>query len=155
MSEEQGLRLAVAETKTTTSEKDVTKQVQERLAMADKFEEAAKEALHKVSELESEIMSLRSQLKEWQQLDLRKEQLDEREKTLDSERALFESQKELQTLQLRHADQRVEDHRAMVQLVFRNTMVRKSVSMPVAVPPNEYGPGYVSKEEQIEETTME
>lgn len=154
----------------TVESVDVSQQIQQRLKRADDLEVAVEklqglldDSHRETADLKRELQALRPLANKADEIAARSRELDAREKGLDA-------REELTKFQLAAQEDRVNDHIRMVELIFRNTEVRRSRMVPVAVdggdmPTGQYGangetlmqraPGLVSHENETESETKE
>lgn len=126
-------QLTIPITETTKQQKEISDQLKARLDMVDKLEVALEEMREKYNyevEQRGKVAAERDALR---QLDLRNESLNEREEKLNLREQTLNQQEELNKLRLENAQTRVEDHKEMVKLIFRNPVTLRQGEIPVAV----------------------
>ena len=117
--------------KQISEDKDVSDQVQARLKRADELERA----LARMTDLYNEEVEKRgrvtSERDALKQLDLKAQELHDKELHLGQWEKQLNMQVDLNNLKITSANDRVEDHKEMVRLIFRNPVIMKKGMVPV------------------------
>ena len=162
MAEENPNLLAPIE-KQFVSEQDVGKQIQDRLKKVDGLEGAIEDLRDKLDEANERAGRLLQEKNNFESLADRKETLDAREAELNAREAKFDMEAELNDTKLMLAAEkkRVEDHQKMMELIFRNSRLRKEGVVPLTrnLGGTSYNSGYSDKGdiplEGMEEISLE
>lgn len=125
--------LVIPVEQTTTEEKEISEQLASRLAKVSALEEGLKVMTEKYNEEIEKRRRITSERDALKQLDIKKQELSDWEERLKIKESLLEKSEELILQKEKHSEQRVEDHKEMVNLIFRNPVIMKRGTVPVVV----------------------
>lgn len=115
-----------------TVEREISKQVQERLKLVDDQEKMIEQLQQQLNNAHTEIGQQNARIAHLEGLELHEKELKARKAELDARQLAMDAKDELQVIQLKNADERIQDHKNMVALVFRNQEIRRTRVVPVA-----------------------
>lgn len=116
-----------------TEDRDVAEQVASQLQRTEQLEQALEELQSKLDHANAELGKRDTKIKALEALELRKQDLDLREQKLLVRESKLDHQLQIAKLQLDSESARVEDHKKMVELIFRSPVTRVKGQVPVAV----------------------
>ena len=118
-------------TEVVQKQKDVAAEVQEKLDRCDVLEKTVAELRQLLDGANRELGEAKQKVKSLEALIEREEKLVLREEAVSAREQKLNVEEELIACRLDNANQRVEDHKAMFSVVFRNTIVRSKLSVEV------------------------
>lgn len=107
--------------------------LQRRLKEADSLETSVSQLTVAIDEANCTMARLEVEKKAVERELAERSAIDVTASDLEKDRAQLEHRRELCEQSVQHSNQRVEDHKEMVGLIFRNIEVRKQMTTPVAV----------------------
>ena len=135
------------EIRTQSSETvDVTRQVQERFDLADKLEGAVQDLTNLLDEANISLGEKDVELRALRPLADKQDALRSKEQELNAREAMLNQRQEINDLKVSHQESRVKDHKEMVELIFRNTILREQATRGIAVKNADIQTGFYSND---------